>query len=145
MQEIPLEGGDPDDEDAEDHRLDGAQADVRPPHAVVHSLEIGPFRNTQEHDPGDIAAHDAKYVEDEGQRRQGDERGDELGCDEELVGINGHAFQRIDLLRVAHDADLRTDGRSGATDYHQRREHRPKFLSATAEPSSSSEPNFFRL
>lgn len=67
-------------EQTEGQGLDESFDDVRHEDAAFYAVKIGAFVDAEQHYAGQVAADDADHVEDGGQKRKGDQRGEETGA-----------------------------------------------------------------
>src|SRR5581483_4918780 len=128
----------PGDDETEADRFEKAAEDVLEHHAQLHAGEIAARADAEELHADHVGAVDRDHVEDRGQKRHGNQPGDDPRRDQVLDRVDRHRIQRVDLLGDFHAADFRGHGRAGAARDHESGEHRPE-LAQDAEGDGGAE------
>ena len=111
------------DEQAEDQGLDEAADDVVHGDGGGDAVEVGALVHVEHGHARQVAANDAHHVEDGGEQGEGDQGGGQARAHQIGHGVDVHDVEGVDLVRDAHDADLRRHGGSGAAGEHDGGEH----------------------
>ena len=105
-------GGGHRDDEAEDHRLEGAGQVVGELHDRERGLEVGPERHAGDGGLGHPSADDAGEVHHRRQDGHRHHAGHHAGDHQELERVHGDGFQGVDLLGHLHRPQLGPDPRA---------------------------------
>lgn len=108
----------------EHKRLDKPFRDVGHQDTALYAVEIGAFINAQQQYAGQVAPDDPDHIKNGRQKRKSYQRSDKTGRDQIPHAGDIHDFQRIDLIRDAHDPDFSGHGRARTPRDHDGRQGR---------------------
>ena len=96
--------------------------DVGHQDTALYAVEIGAFINAQQQYAGQVAPDDPDHIKNSRQKRKSYQRSDKTGRDQIPHAGDIHDFQRIDLIRDAHDPDFSGHGRARTPRDHDGRQ-----------------------